>query len=65
MPTISMDYWVIAGVIIAVIGVWVAFARRPKKTSNTITNGSHNTQSGGEGTTINKITDGDRNDQSG
>ena len=65
MPESSMDWWVIAGVIVASFAALVAFMRRPKKTSNTVKGGSGNTQMGGDGTTVNSVKDGDNNHQQG
>lgn len=52
-----MDWWVIAGVILAALAVWVAFLRRPKKTTNTALRSANVDQSGGEGTTSNSAKD--------
>jgi LPXTG-motif cell wall-anchored protein len=65
MPQTGMDWWIIAGVIVALVGVGVAFLRRPTKTVNEITKGDGNTQSGGAGSTHNKIVEGNKNKQSG
>ena len=65
MPQSSMDWWEIAGVVLALIGVVVTFMRRPKKTTNRIDGGSGNHQSGGDGTTENTVTNGDNNRQKG
>ncbi|WP_143529944.1 hypothetical protein [Salibaculum halophilum] len=68
MPQTGMDWWVIAGVLVAVFGVWIAWrqyrAAKPK-TENTILGGNRNRQSGGDGDTVNTIRHGDDNDQSG
>ena len=65
MPQDSMDWWIIAGVIVAVATAAVAFMRRPKKTTNTIKDGSGNIQTGGDGTTSNEVERGNDNNQSG
>lgn len=65
MPQDFMDWVVVIGVLAAVAAVVVAFMRRPKKTDNTVTGGSHNTLSGGDGTTRNSVKDGDHNNLSG
>ena len=68
MPETSMDWWVIASVLVAVIGVY--YARRQlkgsgPKTTNEIKGGNRNTQQGGSGPTVNRIEDGDDNEQKG
>ena len=65
MPQSSMDWWEIASFVLALIGVVVTFMRRPKKTTNSVVNGSGNQQSGGDGTTVNTVTKGDNNRQQG
>ena len=65
MPQDGMDWWVIVGALATLAAVAVAFLRRPRKTDNSIENGSHNRQRGGDGTTTNRIKGGDHNDQSG
>lgn len=62
------DYWQAFVGLIVVIGVWIAWrqyrSRRPK-TENTIVGGNRNTQTGGDGDTVNTIRHGDDNDQKG
>jgi ABC-type nickel/cobalt efflux system permease component RcnA len=68
MPQTGMDWWVIAGVLVAVIGVWIAWRQYRKgraTTHNTIKGGNRNTQQGGFGSTVNQIEDGDDNEQRG
>ncbi len=57
MPQTSMDYWVIAGVVIAALAVIVAFARRPKKTTNLAETSQQVDQQGGTGSTSNTAKD--------
>jgi hypothetical protein len=57
MPQTSMDYWVIAGVVIALAAVIVAFMRRPKKTTNTAEGSQKVDQAGGSGSTTNSAKD--------
>ncbi len=57
MPQTSMDYWVIAGVIVAALAVIVAFARRPKKTTNVAESSERVDQEGGAGTSSNTAKD--------
>lgn len=66
MPQSSMDWWVIAAVLVAV----VYYARKQfkasgPKTTNAIKGGSCNRQQGGAGPTVNRIEDGDDNQQKG
>jgi LPXTG-motif cell wall-anchored protein len=68
MPQTGMDWWVIVGVLAGIAGAFFAWRqiRKPKrKTTNTITSGSGNTQTGGPGETSNAIDRGDNNNQSG
>lgn len=68
MPETGMDWWVIAGVLVAVVAAVIAWRQlrgRKPATTNTITHGSHNTQTGGKGETRNSISHGDNNQQGG
>ena len=68
MPQTGMDWWVIAGVLVAVAGVWIAWRQlkggKPT-TTNAIKTGNRNTQQGGSGSTVNQIDNGDDNEQRG
>ena len=57
MPGTSMDYWVIAGVVFTALCFFVAFMRRPKKTTNIAERSDRVDQRGGEGTTTNTAKD--------
>ncbi len=63
-----LDYWQAIVGLVAVFGVWIAWrqykTRRPR-TENIIVGGNRNTQSGGDGDTVNTIREGNDNDQSG
>lgn len=68
MPQTGMDWWVIAGVLVAVVGVWIAWRQYRKgqpTTRNSIKGGNRNAQRGGAGSTGNRIEDGDDNEQRG
>lgn len=62
------DYWQAIVGVFAIIGVYFAyrqFKSSGPKTQNDITGGSRNTQTGGDGETVNRIKDGNDNQQSG
>lgn len=68
MPQTGMDYWVIAGVVIAAAAAfltWRSMRKPTVKTTNKVVGGSGNTQTGGNGTTSNEVDRGDNNNQSG
>lgn len=59
MPETGMDWWVVAGVLVAIVGVFVAWRKSARKGANVIRHGSSNRQSGGD----NRVEHGDNNDQ--
>jgi hypothetical protein len=61
MPADFMDWVVIVGVGLTALCAWVAFMRRPKKTTNVVKRGDGNELTGGEGTTKNNVEDGNNN----
>lgn len=65
MPQTGMDGWVIAGVLIAALGIFIVWRRSGKKTENVIRHGSGNMQTGGDGDVRNTVDHGDNNNQSG
>jgi hypothetical protein len=65
MPQSIGEWWTAIGAMAAILGVVVAFMRRPRKTTNVVTGGSGNTLSGGQGTTRNVVKNGDNNTLSG
>ncbi|MFT5630890.1 MAG: LPS O-antigen subunit length determinant protein (WzzB/FepE family) [Gammaproteobacteria bacterium] len=65
MPQTFMEWVAVVAAVAAVLAVIVAFMRRPKKTTNKITDGDGNAQKGGDGTTSNTIKGGNKNKQDG
>lgn len=68
MPQSGMDWWVIAGVIIAAIAAIIAWRQLrggAARTKNTTIDGDNNTQTGGKGQTENTIERGRNNKQGG
>lgn len=68
MPQTGMDYWTIGAVIVAIIGVYIAYRQLKGgsvKTTNTVENGKRNELSGGDGQTVNRVSGGDDNKLSG
>ena len=67
MPQTGMDWWQVAGVIIAALSLIFAVwqyrrSKRTVETTNTVINGNNNTLTGGKGTTRNTV-DGDDNNR--
>lgn len=68
MPQSGMDWWVVAGVIIAAIAAFITWRQsrgNASRTTNKIIDGNNNTQTGGKGRTKNTIKRGDNNTQGG
>lgn len=68
MPQTGMDWWVVVGVLVAIVSVYFAWrqsARMRTRTRNKVEHGSGNELKGGEGNTINSVKHGDNNRLSG
>lgn len=65
MPDWFLDWSGWAFGLFGVLAVIFGWAKFKKKTTNTITQGDGNIQSGGEGETVNRVEKGDNNQQSG